>query len=191
MARQAVLSGWTWLQSCFPRPLQAFHRFSETFHAHGYDPLPAFVEPAVGPYSRPDLAKAFPLVLTDTKTPHFIHSQYRHVGKLRRHEKDPRIEMHPDSAEARGIKEGDWVEVRTPHAGARMRARFAKALDPRVVRATAGWWQACESLELPGYDALSDGGANYNRMIANDGADPVGGCTANKSYLCEIKPLAE
>lgn len=173
----------------FGTPSKRVELYSESFRANGYDPLPRYVEPAVGPYSRPDLAESFPLVLTDTKTPHFIHSQYRHLGRLRRHEREPRIEMHPETARERGISEGDWVEVRTPHAGARMVARFAAAMDRRVVRATAGWWQPCDELSLPGYDAQSDAGANYNRMIGNDEADPVGGCTANKSYLCEITAL--
>ncbi|MGR8950585.1 MAG: molybdopterin-containing oxidoreductase family protein, partial [Gammaproteobacteria bacterium] len=170
----------------FSTPSKRVELFSETFLANGYDPLPAYVEPAVGPYSRPDLNTEFPLVLTDTKTPHFIHSQYRHVGRLRRHEREPKIHMHPDTASARGIDEGDLVTVTTPHARAQMRAKFTDSLDTRVVRATAGWWQDCKPLSLPGYDPLSDSGANYNRMIGNDKADPVGGCTPNKSYLCEI-----
>ncbi|MEM7468447.1 MAG: molybdopterin-dependent oxidoreductase [Pseudomonadota bacterium] len=174
----------------FGTPSKRVELYCETFATNGYDPLPHYVEPAVGPYSRPDLSADYPLVITDTKSPHFIHSQYRHVGRLRRHEREPRIEMHPSTADARGIQEGELVEVRTPHAGARMRARLTNGLDPRVVRATAGWWQACDKLSLSGYDALSDEGANYNRMIGNDSADPVGGCTANKSYLCEIKRLA-
>ena len=66
----------------FGTPSKKVELFSETFLNNGYDPLPSYVEPAVGPYSRPDLADKFPLVLTDTKTPHFIHSQYRHVGRL-------------------------------------------------------------------------------------------------------------
>ena len=170
----------------FGTPSKRVELFSETFLNNGYDPLPSFVEPAVGPYSRPDLADKFPLVLTDTKTPHFIHSQYRHVGRLRRHEREPRIEMHPDTATERGINDGDLVTVSTPHASAKMRARFTESLDQRVVRATAGWWQDCKPLSLPGYDPLADSGANYNRLIGNDEADPVGGCTPNKSYLCQI-----
>ena len=174
----------------FATPSKRVELFSETFLANGYEPLPVYEEPAMGPFSRPEIAKEYPLVLTDTKTPHFIHSQYRHVARLRRHEREPRIEIHPSAAESRNIAEGDLVEVRTPHAGTRMRARFNKSIDPRVVRATAGWWQACSGLSEPGYDACSDEGANYNRMIANDAADPVGGCTPNKSYLCEISLIS-
>lgn len=174
----------------FNTPSKRIELYSETFYQHQYDPLPVYKEPVLGPYSKPALAQKFPLVLTDTKTPHFIHSQYRHVRGLRRHEREPRIELHPEVAAARGITDGELVEVRTPHAGARMRARLVKSLDQRVVRATAGWWQGCEPLELDGYDPCSDEGANYNRLIANEGADPIGGCTANKSYLCEIRRLS-
>lgn len=173
----------------FATPSKRVELYSETLLEHGYDPLPGFVEPAVGPASRPDLAGDFPLVLTDTKSNHYIHSQYRHVPKLRRHEKEPRVELHPDTASARGIADGDWVTLSTPHASARVKARFSSALDPRVVRATVGWWQACEPLDLPGYDAESNAGANLNRMIGSEGVDPIGGCEPHKSYLCEIAPV--
>lgn len=174
----------------FATPSRRVELYSETFASNGYPPLPEFVEPAMGPRSRPDLSAQFPLVLTDTKSPHYIHSQYRHVRGLRRHEREPRIDVHPDTAAARGISEGDWVDLSTPHGAARARARFAPSLDPRVIRATAGWWQECKPLELPGYNALDNSGANYNRTIDNNNADPVGGCVGHKSYLCDIAPAA-
>ncbi|MEX2481053.1 MAG: molybdopterin-dependent oxidoreductase [Gammaproteobacteria bacterium] len=170
----------------FATPSRKVELYSETLFAHGYDPLPGFVEPAMGPASRPDLAKDFPLVLTDTKSNHFVHSQYRHVARLRRHEREPRVEMHPDTAAARGIAEGDWVNVTTPHGGAKMQARFSNSLHPGVVRAAVGWWQSCAALGLAGYDAESEQGANLNRLIGNADADPIGGCVPHKSYLCEI-----
>lgn len=174
----------------FETPSRRVELYSATLLEHGYDPLPGYVEPAMGPVSRPDLCDEFPLVLTDTKSNHYIHSQYRHVPKLRRHEKEPRIEMHPQTAATRGIADGDWVRVTTPHASARMRARLAATLEPRVVRATVGWWQSCDARELPGYDAESDEGANLNRMIGNENPDPIGGCVAHKSYLCQVARLS-
>jgi hypothetical protein len=36
-----------------------------------------------------------------------------------------------------------------------MRAKFDPGLDPRVVAAQYGWWQAKDELGLPGYDPLS------------------------------------
>lgn len=170
----------------FATPSKRVEFYSETLLQHGYDPLPDFVEPAMGPGSRPEFVKDFPLVLTDTKSNHYIHSQYRHVAKLRRHEKEPLVEVHPDTAAARGIAEGDWIKLSTPSASVRAKAKFSPSLDPRVVRATVGWWQGCEALGLPGYDAASDVGANLNRLIASGAVDPIGGCEPHKSYLCQV-----
>ncbi len=172
--------------SGFATPSRRVELYSETLLAHHYPPLPEYIEPAMGPIARPDLAASFPLVLTDAKSTHYIHSQYRHVARLRRHERDPRLDVHPETAATRGIKEGDWVKLCTPHASARMRARLSASLDPRVVRATVGWWQACDALSSPGFDAESNDGANLNRTIGNDAYDPIGGCVPHKSYLCEI-----
>jgi len=171
----------------FATPSRKIELYSETFLEHGYPALPEFIEPAMGPVSRPQLARRFPLVLTDTKSNHYIHSQYRHVARLRRHERDPVLELHPETAAERGIGAGDWVHLSTPHASARMRARLSTSLDRRVVRATVGWWQACTALDLAGYDAEGDGGANLNRLIASTDVDPIGGCVPHKSYLCEVR----
>ena len=67
-----------------------------------------------------------------------------------------------------------------------MRAKFDAALHPRVVSAQYGWGQSNEALGLSGFDALSDSGANYNRLIADDSADSISGSTGLRSSLCDI-----
>ena len=44
-------------------------------------------------------------------------------------------------------------------------------------------------LDLAGYDAHSDDGANVNRLMNDDEVDPIGGCEPLKSYLCQIARL--
>ncbi len=78
----------------------------------------------------------------------------------------------------------------TPHGRVRAKARFSSSLHPKVVSATHGWWQACEALSLPGYDAGSEEGANVNAVIGNDAVDPISGSVPHKSYLCQIVRLA-
>jgi hypothetical protein len=41
--------------------------YSTQFLEHDYAPLPGYVEPAVSPVSRADLAARYPLVLTSAK----------------------------------------------------------------------------------------------------------------------------
>lgn len=175
----------------FNTPSKKVEIYSETFQGHGYAALPEYVEPAMGPVSRPDLAEEFPLVLTSAKSPHFLHSQGRGQASLRRLESDPRVELHPTTASARQIKDGEWVSLVTPHGALRAKTRFSETIDPRVVRATHGWWQACTPLSSPAYDAESDDGANLNRAIGNDDVDPIGGSVPHRSYLCQIQRLDE
>ena len=168
----------------FDTPSGKVEIYAEHFLDHGYEPLPDYVEPALGTGGDADLS-AFPLVLTGGKTPHFLHSQNRNQPSLRRHEPDPLVEINPETAAAHGIDEGDWVALTTPHGSLRARARFSAKLHPEVVSATHGWWQACEALSLPGYPTA--GGANLNAAIGNETADPIGGCVPLRAYRCRLE----
>ena len=97
--------------------------------------------------------------------------------------------MHPQAGGERGISEGDWVEIRTKDGKARMRAKFDASLDPRVVSGQYGWWQGNEELGLEAFDALADSGANYNRLISDNHADPISGSIGLRSSVCQISPI--
>lgn len=161
--------------------------YAQRFLDHGQAPLPVYVEPATSPVSRPDLAVHYPLVLTSAKVVQFCHSQQRSLPRLRRHSPDPVVELHPAAAGPRGVAPDDWVLVQTPRATMRARARLNGGLAPDVVCAQFGWWQACEPLGLPGYEADGPGSANYNRLIDTEAADPISGTISLRSYLCEVR----
>jgi hypothetical protein len=67
-------------------------------------------------------------------------------------------------------------------------------LNPRasdVLAAPFGWWQACDALGLPGYDAEGKGSANYNNLIDATAGDPISGTMALRSYLWEVRRAAD
>lgn len=171
----------------FKTPTGRIEVFSEALRDIGQDPLPRFVEPALSPAA--PAAREFPLVLTSAKVVHYCHGQHRHVPSLRRRSPDPEFSLHPDTAGERGLAEGDWAEIRSPHGRVRMRAKFDAGLDPRVVVAQYGWWQENRTLAMPGYAASGDGSANYNSLISDRVADPVSGSTGLRSSLCDIVPV--
>ena len=171
----------------FPTPSGRVEIWSETFRAHGQPALPGFEPPATGPRARPDLAARYPLVLTSAKQHMFCHGQHRNLPRLRKLQPHPRLEMHPDTAAARAIADGDWVEIETPGGRFRARASMKAALAPDVVAAQHGWWQACRELDLPGYPLLGDAAANLNCAVGAEHADPVSGSTPLRSYLCEVR----
>ncbi|HET8988663.1 MAG TPA: molybdopterin-dependent oxidoreductase, partial [Humibacillus sp.] len=164
--------------------------FSEELADHGQPPLPEFVEPATSPVARPDLAERFPLVLTCAKALWFCETQHRNVASLRKSMPDPPVELHPDTAAARGIAAGDWVRISTPQGSVRARAKLNSSLDPSVVCAQHGWWQACPELGLGGYPPFGPDSANLNLVLSQQPSDPVGGNSPLRSSMCEVTPLA-
>jgi anaerobic selenocysteine-containing dehydrogenase len=174
----------------FATPSRRIELYSETFLEHGYAPLPDFVEPAIGPVARPDLAARFPLVLTCAKSTLFCQSQHRALPSLRKRALDPTVALHPEAARARGFAHGDWVAIDTPEGSVRARARLNADLDPRVVVGEHGWWQGCAALGAPAYDPFGPEGANFNLLIGSDTLDPISGTASHRAYLCEIRPVA-
>lgn len=153
--------------------------YSELFLENGQAPLPEFVPPAGD--------DSFPLVLTSAKSTLFCHSQFRQLESLRRRQPHPIVEIHPDTAAARDIQNGDWVEIETGNGRMRAVAKYSNSLDPRVVVGQQGWWQACAELGLPGYDVGPEGGGNYNALISAEHADPISGSVPLRSFTCDVR----
>ncbi len=179
------------LPAGFATPTRRIELYVESFLDVGQPPVPTFTEPALSPRSRPDLAEEFPLVLTCTKALHFCETQHRQVASLRRHVPDPLMELHPDAATARGIAEGDWVEIRTPKGAVRARAAFNDTLAPDVVSGQHGWFEACEELDLPGFPPFGPGSANLNLVLNQTPSDPISGSSPLRAQVCDVTRLAE
>ena len=177
----------------FNTPSRRVELFSDVFAEHGYAPVPEFVEPALSPASDPDLAQRFPLVLTCAKSLWFCETQHRNIPSLRKSVPDPPVELHPATAEARGISAGDWVRISTPHGEIRARAKFNANLATNVVCAQHGWWQACDELGLPGYPPFgrdtSGPSANLNLVLRQSPGDPISGSPPMRASLCDVAPL--
>jgi anaerobic selenocysteine-containing dehydrogenase len=173
----------------FNTPSRKIELYSETLLDHGYPPLPEFQEPLMSPRSRPELARRYPLALTCAKPLWFCESQHRALATLRRLAPDPEVELHPDTARARGIEEGDWVLIETPEGGIRARATLNPDLDPAVVCGQHGWWQACDEIGAPGYVPFGSGSANLNLIIRHRPSDPISGSVPHRGYLCNVAPL--
>jgi anaerobic selenocysteine-containing dehydrogenase len=171
----------------FATPSRKVEFWSETFLDHGYSALPDFIEPPIGPLARPDLLACFPLILTCAKPSLFCQTQHRALPSLRKRALHPEVELNPATAAARGIRNGDWVEVRTPAGAMRARARFSEKLDPRVVVGEHGWWQGCDELGIGDSDPFSPNGTNFNLTVDAAVRDPVSGTPSHRSNLCEVR----
>lgn len=173
----------------FNTPDKRVALYSHTFAAHGFAPLPEYVEPAVGPLSRPDLADAYPLVLTNAKFTTYIHSQLRALASLRKAAPEPAAEIHPATARDYGVRDKQWILIESPRGVMRARARLTEAIAPGVVCCQHGWWQECKELGLTGYDSYDRTSANASLLIDAEIADPISGSLPHRSYLCRIRPV--
>jgi anaerobic selenocysteine-containing dehydrogenase len=172
----------------FGTPSKKVELYCHRFAAHEYPAMPEFMEPALSPVSRPDIAVEFPLVLTNAKFTTFIHSQQRALRSLRKASPEPTADLHPDSAVRYGIKHKEWMIVETPRGAIKVRARVTPNIVPGVVCCQHGWWQACKELKLPGYDPYNPTGANPGTLIGTEFADPISGSLPHRSYLCRVRP---
>jgi anaerobic selenocysteine-containing dehydrogenase len=162
--------------------------YSHTFAAYGFAPLPEYVEPMVSPVSRPDVARDYPLVLTNAKFTTYIHSQLRGLASLRKVSPHPSADIHPETASRYGITNKSWMVVESPRGSIRAKARVTDAIGPGIVCCQHGWWQECKELELPGYDSYGAASANPSLLIGADIADPISGSLPHRSFLCRVRP---
>ena len=166
----------------FPTPSRRIELYSIRFAAAGYDPLPNYAGPVDS-----ETEGNYPLVLTSFRLRQFVDQQHRNIPRLRGQEREPFIEIHPETAAGLGIVDGEWVKVATAAGKVRLKVRLHNALHPKVVCAPyGGWWQPCRELELPGYDALSSTGANVNLLIPNALIDPISASVPHRSRMCTI-----
>jgi len=168
----------------FRTPSGKVEIFSSTLRSLGKEPLPAYVEPAVSPYSTPELAQRYPYVLTaGRRIPVYYHSSLRNMPWLRQLAPEPEVELNALTAKALGIEAGAWVWIETPTGKIRMKAKPTNGIHPKVVSATHGWWQGCPELGLPGYP---DDMSNVNVLSDNKKYDPVTSGPGMRSQLCRI-----
>jgi anaerobic selenocysteine-containing dehydrogenase len=175
-----------YVDSGFATPSRKVELYSATLATHGYSPMPAFEEPLTSPRSRKDLAERYPLVLSCAKSLFFCETQHRQVAALRKSAPDPQVEIHPSTATARDIAAGDWVHVDTPHGRIRARAKLNLSLDPQVVFAQHGWWEACDELGLPGYPPYGPESANLNLVLRQTPSDPISGSSPLRASVCDL-----
>jgi anaerobic selenocysteine-containing dehydrogenase len=136
----------------------------------GHNGLPVYEEPFWSPISTPDIARDYPLVLTTGgRSRNFMHSQGRALTTLLKREPDPRVQIHPADADARGISDAEWVEITSPLGSITMKAWVTDMVSPGVVHAVHSWV-----------------GHDINELMPDKGLDPISGFPPLKSSLCEV-----
>jgi formate dehydrogenase major subunit len=124
--------------------------------------------------SEEKVTRKFPLLLTTGR----ILSQYNVGAQTRRtannlwHDED-RLEIHPQDAEDRGIRSGDWVGIESRAGQTVLRAELSERMQPGVVYTT---------FHFP------ESGAN---VITTDSSDWATNCPEYKVTAVQVMPVAQ
>jgi thiosulfate reductase / polysulfide reductase chain A len=132
------------------------------------DYFPVYKGPPEGIAETPDLVGEYPFVLSDVHAHRFSQHSYLHdVPYLREQQPYPWIKINPAAARRYGIADGDWIRVESPYGWSKFKAEYFEGISPEVLMTKRGWWQSCDGLDLPGYEAF-DGGSEVNNLYNPD-----------------------
>lgn len=163
----------------FDTPSGKFEIASMILEEHGYNPLPVYTEPQESTISQPDRAKKFPLVFNSgARVTTDFHAQHHGIESLLKERPEPTITINASDAEARGIKNGDRVYVKTARGQIPLRALVTDDIIKGAVEANMGG--GCHV----GPKAWQEG--NVNELTDLQRYDPISGFPVYKALLCDV-----
>lgn len=167
----------------FNTPTGKMELYSTVLEGLGHDPLPYYKEPPESPYSSPELAKKYPLILTTGgRSKFYFISELRQIPMLRRHEPYPLAELHTDTAREYEINDGDWIFIETMRGRITQKAKVTDGIVHGVVNCSLGWWYP--EVENPGHGWDE---SNCNILTSQDPPfDPHSGTYQLRALLCRI-----
>ena len=124
----------------FDTPSGKVELYCDRLNELGFDALPEYREPPETPLSEPDLAAAYPLVMTCKKSIYYLHSGGRQIKSLRKGHPEPQVLIHPETAASLCIENDDWVYIETQRGRIKQKAALSDKVDQKVVCVDFGWW---------------------------------------------------
>ncbi len=141
----------------FPTPSGKCEFYSESLAKQGIDPLPTYIPPRESVQTAPELAKRFPLAIISPPAHNFMNSSFANLPTFLKAEKQPFLEIHPDDAGVRGIKDGDRVKIFNDRGAFTAVARVSEKSRHGVVVALSVWWKKLTSDGTNANDVTSQG----------------------------------
>ncbi|HEV2463820.1 MAG TPA: molybdopterin-dependent oxidoreductase [Acidobacteriaceae bacterium] len=147
--------------------------YSESLAAQGLDPLPAFVP---NTESRHGDVGEYPLEFLPRKADNYTNSTFANLPGHQKLEEGRvgALEIHASDAAARGISDGDLVEVFNARGQIELTARVITAIPKGVVASRLSW------------NKLSRGGSNVNLLTSQRLTD-IGRGPTFYSTLVEVR----
>jgi anaerobic selenocysteine-containing dehydrogenase len=140
-------------------------------------PLPDHVANHECAASTPALAQRFPLAMISPPARNFLNSSFVNVASLQASEREPLLEMAASDAAARGLQEGQVVQVFNDRGRYHCTLRVSERARPGVVNGLGLWWRK-----------LGRNGTNVNELTHQHLTD-LGAAPSFYDCLVEVAAL--
>jgi anaerobic selenocysteine-containing dehydrogenase len=147
--------------------------YSERLAARGLPALPTWTPLVEGPDADAP-ASRYPLQCIVPPNRFFLNSSFSQSARLRDRQGPPTVMLAPEDARARGIADGDAVQVESARGAARFTAQVTDATRPGVAVIEGLWWHR-----------FHPGGHGVN-FLTDDRVTDMGGGPALHSNMVQI-----
>ncbi|WP_321415929.1 molybdopterin-dependent oxidoreductase [uncultured Desulfobacter sp.] len=161
-------------QHGFNTPSGKVEFYSETLSDYGYEPIPSFELSRAGRITFDYAKEKYPLAgISGEKSGWFVHSRYRNIPWIVEKEPEPFIDLHPDDAELREIKDNDSVRIISPNGEIFMKVRLSDSVRCGTVRVPWGWGE-------------HDLRFNINSLTDDAERDSVASTPSVRAFMCDV-----
>ena len=109
------------------------------------DPVPAYIPPQESADTNQALAAKYPLNILTPKNHAFLNSGYANIARQLGHAGEQYVMIHPSDARARGIAEGERVEVFNDRGRFEAEAQVTDEVREGVVVSPLGYWASASA----------------------------------------------
>ncbi len=114
-----------------------FEMYSEMMVPYD-EAIPTYKEPLESKKNK--LASKYPLVFMNVHSKYTAHSQHRVLPWIKELDPEPLLEVNPADASARGLKDGDKVDVFNDRGRFTVKIMLSEGIKAGVVNMPEGWW---------------------------------------------------
>ncbi|MDO5683911.1 MAG: molybdopterin-dependent oxidoreductase [Propionibacteriaceae bacterium] len=154
----------------FNTPSGRIEFFSNYLQKMGFNPLLEYLEPVEAPWVDTALAEKYPLQLVNRRNHNQVNSSFFHQDQMTEIWPGQTVQLHPDDARARGIADGDKVQVFNDRGTIEAVASVTAGILRGVVSVTTGWGAVDEKftaskLSPDKYEPISKGHTLNSSMV--------------------------
>lgn len=152
-----------------------------------YDPLPYYIEPHESPLEGSEIAKEFPLVMTNGRLPYFHHGTLRNTPWTREIYPAPEVWIHPVDAEKYGIEDNEWIWIESQRGKVRGIANITPAIGQGAVFMERYWNPETLNTKTHGFQEMNVNVLARSHAPFND----VFGTYTLRGYLVKVYKAKE